>query len=206
MLLFLSGMMNNWCCFVTFRQKKSRRNGIGVYLFCMSIVNQLNLTFLVIRFLHLTADTINSYSSPSFDAMFCKLANYCLLTSTRITYWLSSLIAIERLYVVVFLNGHWLKSPHIARRISFIIMITVLIASAYELAFIKSEISGGDGEVAVCVMIFPINAPAWTYLHNTIMIIDSLVPFLINLVCTIGIICIITKKKMNANVQAVCKY
>jgi hypothetical protein len=172
----------------------------------MSIVNQLNAVFLVIRFLHLTVDVVSPYAFSTFDTVFCKLANYCLLSLTRITYWLSTLIAIERLYVAVFLNGRWFNSPQIAHRISSLIIVTILITSAYELVFIKSEISGDDGDAAVCVMIFPHNAPWWKYLHNAIVIIDSLFPFLINLVCTIGIICIVTKKKMNANVQAVCKY
>ncbi|CAF4183229.1 unnamed protein product, partial [Rotaria magnacalcarata] len=202
-LLFLVGIINNLCCFITFRRKKCRHNGIGEYLLLMSVINQLNLTFLVIRFLHMTANTFNPYSFPTFDTIFCKLVNYCLLTSTRITYWLSSLIAIERLYVVVFLSGRWLKNPYIARRISFAIVATIFLLSAYELAFIKSEISGGDGSVAVCVMIFPVDDPTWKDLHNSVVIIDSLTPFLIDLISTIDIICIVTKKKMNANAPSV---
>ncbi|CAF2198648.1 unnamed protein product [Rotaria magnacalcarata] len=151
----------------------------------------------------MTANTFNPYSFPTFDTIFCKLVNYCLLTSTRITYWLSSLIAIERLYVVVFLSGRWLKNPYIARRISFAIVATIFLLSAYELAFIKSEISGGDGSVAVCVMIFPVDDPTWKDLHNSVVIIDSLTPFLIDLISTIDIICIVTKKKMNANAPSV---
>jgi hypothetical protein len=116
------------------------------------------------------------------------------------------LIAIERLYVVVFFSGSWLKNPHIARRISFIIVMIILFLSAYEFAFIQAAINSDDSKTAVCVMIFPVDAPSWKYVHNVTVSIDSLAPFFINLVCTIGIICIVTKKKMNANAEAARKY
>lgn len=205
-LLFLIGLWNNLCCFATFQQKKCRHNGIGEYLFYMSIVSQLNLTFLLVRFLHLATNTLHSHSFSTFNTMFCKLINYCLLTSTRLTYWLSSFVGIERLYVVMFFNENWLKSPHIARRIVLIISMMILLLSGYELAFIQSAISGDDGGTSVCVMIFPVATPSWKVLHNIIVIIDSLSPFLINLLCTIGIIFIVTKAKMNVNTRAACKY
>ena len=205
-IFFFVGLLNNLCCFVTFRQKKCRHNGVGEYLLYMSVINQLSLTYLLNRFLHLTINSLHPHPSLAFNTIFCKLINYFLLTSTRLTYWFSSLIAIERLYVVVFLNGRWLKNPHIARRISFLIVMMILFLSAYELAFIQSAISSDDSETAVCVMIFPIDTPSWKDVHNAIVIIDSLAPFFINLVCMIGIICIVTKKRMNANVETERKY
>jgi hypothetical protein len=51
-----------------------------------------------------------------------------------------------------------------------------------------------------------VDIPSWKYLHYVIIVIDSLVPFLINLICTAGIICIVTKKKMNTNAGAARKY
>ncbi|CAM4808371.1 unnamed protein product [Rotaria magnacalcarata] len=201
-ILFLVGLLNNLCCFVTFRQKKCRHNGIGEYLLYMSIINQLSLTFLLSRFLHLATNIIHSHSFLPFNTIFCKLINYSLLTSTHLTYWFSSLIAVERLYVVVVLNGRWLKNPRIACRICFVIVMMILFLSAYELAFIQSAISGDNSEMTVCVMVFPVDIPSWKYAHNAIVVMNSLVPFFVNLICMIGIICIATKKKMNANAGA----
>jgi uncharacterized membrane protein YidH (DUF202 family) len=105
-LLFLLGLLNNICCFVTFRRPKCLRNGIGQYIFYMSIVNRINLT---IRLIHRTVNISNPYSYPTFDNALCKISSYLLTSSTHTTYWLSSLIAIERIYVVLFLNEQWLK-------------------------------------------------------------------------------------------------
>ena len=204
-LVFVLGLISNLCCFLTFRQRKCLRNGIGQYLLSMTVFNQINLACLVIRFTHLTININSQYSFPGLDAIFCKLSNYFLVTSTRLTQWLSSLIAIERLYVVVFLNAHWLKKPHIARRIIIISTLIILTISAYELVFIDSRESSDDGSNTICALTFPLDSTAWNHLHVTVMIITSMIPFLINLVCTLGIICIVTKKKMNANKRDVCK-
>jgi hypothetical protein len=200
-ILFLLGLVNNIFCFVTFRRPRCLRNGIGQYLLYMSAINQLNLILLIIRVIHLAVNIVYPYSSLAFDNTICKMLSYLLTSSNRIIYWLSSFIAIERIYVALFLNGQWLKKPHIARRLIFSIILSVLIINSYELAFIQSQIGHNDGHNAICVLIFPYNNRSWKELHKAVTIINALIPFLINLCCTTGIICVVTKKKMNANVR-----
>ena len=174
------------------------RNGTGHYLYAMSICNQLNLTFLVVRLIHLTLNIASPYSSPTLDGVLCRTSSYLLTTSTRMTYWLSSLIGIERVYVALFVNGQWLKKPHIARRIIVLAVVTILTVNAYQLVFIRSQISSDDGLNSMCTITFPTASTLWSSLHSTVTIIDSVAPFCINLLCTVGIICLVTKKKMNA--------
>ena len=50
----------------------------------------------------------------------------------------------------------------------------------------------------MCTITFPADHSFWLNLHGTMTIIDSVGPFLINLVCTVSIICLVTNKKMNA--------
>ena len=197
-ILFLLGVVNNVCCFVTFRRPRCLRNGTGHYLYAMSICNQLNLTFLVVRLIHLTLNIASPYSSPTLDGVLCRTSSYLLTTSTRMTYWLSSLIGIERVYVALFVNGQWLKKPHIARRIIALAVVTILTVNAYQLVFIRSQISSDDGLNSMCTITFPTASTLWSSLHSTVTIIDSVAPFCINLLCTVGIICLVTKKKMNA--------
>ena len=197
-LLFLIGLVNNACCFATFRRSKCLRIGTGHYLLLMSIFNQANLTFLIVRLVHLTMIIVSPHSAPLLDTVLCKSANYLLLTSTRIIYWLGSLIAIERLYVAFFVNGQWLKTPRIARRISALAIVTVLTVSSYELVFVHPQVSSDGEKHSSCTVTFPDDHSLWLHLHGTVEIIDSLAPFLINLCSTIGIICLVTKKKMNA--------
>ncbi|CAF1296853.1 unnamed protein product, partial [Adineta ricciae] len=196
-LLFLLGLFNNICCFLTFRRPKCRRNGIGMYLSYITLINQLNLSILVIRLIHLTLNISDFYSNPIFDNFICKISNYLLSSTTRIIYWLNSLIAIERVCVVLFLNKNWLKQKYIARRFIICITMCILVINAYELVFIQSEIRVNEENSTVCVLNFSLNNHLWKILHKIVTIINALLPFLINLCCTIMIIYISTKNKMN---------
>jgi mannose/fructose/N-acetylgalactosamine-specific phosphotransferase system component IID len=73
--------------------------------------------------------------------------------------------------------------------------------SAYHLVFIQSEVSSDEGHNAICVLNIPLNNHSWKVVHKVVTIINALIPFLVNLCCTITIIYIVTKKKMNANVR-----
>ena len=198
LLLLLVGLVNNLCCFATFRRPKCRRIGTGHYLYWMSICNQCNLAFLAVRLIHLALNISASHSSWLMNDILCKSSSYWLTTSTRLTYWLGSMISLERVYVAWFVNGQWLKRPHIARRIIVTIVITILVVNGYQWAFINSQISSDDGRHAMCAITFPSSPSIWFTLHSAVTIIDSLAPLAINLVCTVTIICIVTKNKMNA--------
>ena len=200
-LLLLCGLISNICCFVTFRQSKCLHNGIGQYLLSMSVINQWNLIFLLIRLVHLTMIISRPYSSPTLDTICCKLLNYLILTTTHIIYWLSSFIAMERLYVVIFLNGKRWKHPSTARRIIVILILTILFLDSYQIVFVRSEISSDVGLHSMCVMNLPSYSQSWSSIHMIVTILHSLGPFTINLFCTIGIIYIVTQKKIKVNAK-----
>ena len=136
---FFLALPNNLFSFVTLRRRSCLRHGVGHYLLWMSIINQLSLTFLLARLLHLTLNITSSFSSSSMtNDLLCKALNYLLSSSIRMVYWLTSLISIERLYTTLFLRDQWLKQPHIARRLILLTFFTVLISHLYELFFYKS--------------------------------------------------------------------
>jgi hypothetical protein len=202
-LLFLLGLLNNICSFVTFRRSKCLQTGIGHYLFWMSVFNQIDLTLLALRLTHLTLNTTDFRSDPRVDKVFCKTLNYLLIAFSRIPYWFVSLIAIERVYTTFFLRGQWLKKPHIAKRLIMITVSIILITGSYELHFVESHIDTENG--AVCMLHFRRDQHIWTNIHKIVTVTHTIVPFLINICCTMTISCIIIRKKMNINVRTVCK-
>jgi hypothetical protein len=168
----------------------------------MSIINQLNLGVLAARLIHLAVNITGMHSYPSMDQYLCKILSYLLTSSSRMVYWLSSLVAIERVYMTLFLSGRWLKKPHIARRLIVLTLVGILISDIHELVFIKSlpEINNDNG--GMCVIEFPINNQStWILFHHIISIINSILPLLINICCTITISCVIMKKKINILVR-----
>ncbi|UJR14502.1 hypothetical protein I4U23_001498 [Adineta vaga] len=195
-LMFLFGFVNNIFSFVTFRRPKCRRYGSGQYLLFMSIINQINLTVLILRLIHLIINIISRRFHPLVNIICCSVLNYLLKTSSRITYWLVALIAIERVYTTVFLNKRWLKKPYIARRLIIITTMCILVTGAYELAFVSSHSGFNDGKSAICILVFPQNSSIWMYLHQGVTIINALIPFLINLCSMITITYVVIKNKM----------
>jgi hypothetical protein len=164
----------------------------------MSIINQINLTILIARLIHLSISISGLQSHSIVDNILCKVLNYLLICFTRIAYWLVSFVATERVYTVVFLKGQWLKKPHIAQRLIALMFFIVISSGAYELVFVRSFLFNDDGNNSMCVIEFPVTSRSnWMLIHRIVSIIHSMLPLLINLCCTITMIYIITKTKLN---------
>jgi hypothetical protein len=113
-------------------------------------------------------------------------------------YWFSSLIAIERVYMSVVLNGQWLKQPRIARRLILITIFTTLISTVYECVFFRSLSINDITQRSMCIFEFPhAHRSQWMIVHLFVSTLHSVVPFIINLCSTITIGIMVVKKKMN---------
>ena len=197
-LIFLLAIPNNLFTFATFCRKPCRRNGIGYYLFTLSIINQIHLGLFLARLIHIIRNIATTSSASVIDGIFCKLLNYLLLSSGRLVFWLSSLVAIERLYTTLVLNGRWLKQPRIALRLIIVVSLVVLLSSMYELFFYKSLFIASSTHRWICMFDFPtLHQSFWIIYHLLISSFHSLLPFLINLCATIIISVVVVKKKMN---------
>jgi hypothetical protein len=198
LLIFFVALPNNLFSILTFRRQFLIGNSIAQYLFCMSVINQLNLGFLVARLIHLTTNIIGFHSDPTRDAFFCKAFSYLLFTSNRMVYWLSALVAIERMYMTLVVNGRWLSQTHVARRLTVLTLSTVLLSKMHEVFFVKSLSHVGGSAGGICILEFPdSHRSKWLKFHTCQSVIHSLMPLLINICSTITIICVVTKKKMN---------
>lgn len=202
LLAFVLAIPNNLFAFVTMNRRRCLRTGIGQYLLYMSVINQINLGFLATRLIHSAIKITGISSSSTGNDLLCKLFHYFLISSSRIVYWLSSFIAIERVYMTIFLNGRWLKKPHIARRLIALSIVGVFVTGAYETVFIGSFTDSYNRDRTMCVSAFPKNHRlTWRVVHVLVSILHSILPFLINLCSTITISAIVVQKRMNT-----CKY
>ena len=198
LLGFLVAIPNNVFSFVTFSRSPCLRTGVGHYLLCLSVINQINLGLFSARLIHLAISITSTSSASNWNNILCKLLNYFLLSSGRMVFWFSSLIAIERLYMTLVLNGRWLKQPHIARRLIALTIIGILLTTLYELFFYKSLFIADISQRSMCVFEFPMAYRyQWTTLHLLISTLNALVPLLINLCSTITISVVVVKKRMN---------
>ena len=195
---FLLAIPNNLFSFITLRQRPCLRNGVGHYLLYLSVINQINLGFFLLRLSHLINSMISGSTPSLTDEILCRSSNYLLTCSGRLVYWLSSLIAIDRVYMTVVLNGQLLGKPSTARRLILSTIMIVLISHCYELLFYKTFHDPDNPYRSFCVIEYPHHSRSlWSSIHLMNMIVHSLVPFFINLCSTITISVIMLKNKMN---------
>ena len=207
LLGFVVSIPSNLFSFVTLRRRSCLRQGVGNYLLAISVTNQLSLALLTARLIHLTVIIAISRSSPGVDHLFCKLLNYLLTCVTRLSPWLSSFVALERVYSVVFFNRRWFKQPHIARSLMFCIVGLILLSASYELVFVKSLISTENGNSAMCVIEYPSSRRSmWIFIHQLVSASHFLLPLVINLCSTVTIMRIVIKNKMNIRVAVHCEF
>ena len=161
---FLLASPNNLFSFITLRQRACLRNGVGHYLLSLSITNQINLAVFVVRLIHLIHSIIGGRTPSMTDEILCRSSNYLLTCSGRLVYWLSSLIAIERVYVTVVLNGQLLGKPSTARRLVAFTTMIVLISHCYELIFCMTFHDPNDPQRSFYVIEYP--HQSMFHLHN----------------------------------------
>ena len=204
---FLIGLPNNLFAGVTFQRPSCRHTGVGHYLLYMSLINQINLGFLAARLTHLSVIIADPQPFSMINHVLCKLLNYFLVCFTRVSYWFTSFVGLERAYTVIFLHGQWFKKPKTACRLMTLTLVLILLTSSYELVFVKLFTSTVEhNNNALCLMDFPIShRNMWIFIHQTISIAHSVLPLIINICSTMTIICIIIKNKMNIHGTIKCK-
>lgn len=196
---------SNLFAFVTLRRPSCLRTGVGHYLLALSVVNQLTLVFFTARVIHLTV-SITRMQSSVVNTVLCKIFNYCLTCSTRISYWLSSWVALERVYTTIFLHNQWFKQPHIARRLVLITCVIVALTAVDELFFMKSFSTVDGGHGSMCIADFSlIHRSLRLLLHQLISITNLVVPLLINICLTLVIVTKVIRTKLNLQKQQECK-
>ena len=206
-LLFFLALPNNLFSFITLRRRPCLLHGVGHYLLWMSVINQINLALFVARLVHLIVKISDISPSLIWDDLLCKSLNYLLSSSTRMVYWLTSIVSIERLCTSIFFNSHWLKKPRAARRGILITICGVFISDIYELLFYKSFASQADGQGSICVLqISHSDRTLWMTFHLLFLILNSLLPFLISLCCTVTVMSIVIKSKMNIRGAKECEF
>ena len=191
---FLLAIPNNLFTFLTVRRRSCLRCGIGHYLLWMSVVNQINLAFFLLRLVPMIVSVSDTSLTSRWNDGLCKSLNYLLSSSSRMVYWLTALISLERVYITLFLNGRWLKNLRTARRLLALMLIVVLLSDSYELLFYRSFL---DGLRSICVLDYSmVDRSTWLVLHLLFLIVHSLLPFLINLCSTITISVIVVRNRM----------
>jgi hypothetical protein len=186
-LIFLVGGLTNSASFVTFKRATPREIGIGNYLLILSIGNQCSLLSLLLKVIEITF-------LSHLGQIACKTVSYMLSVSTRYTYWLTSWIALERVYTVLFPFGNCQKKPRLAILISSITLIVIATMHVHEVLYIETITDLNDQTMCVT------NYSSYFSLYNYInVLIHYLVPFCTQIVSITVLIVFSARSRSRSN-------
>jgi hypothetical protein len=183
LLIFLFGFFNNLCSFLTFTRPKPRTFGVGNYLLIVSIVDQCSLLLLLLKIFHIIFGNNGTlFYYENFNFYSCKIVSYLLSVFTRITYWLTSFITMERLCIVLFPTSTILKRPHLALGWSIFVILTIFAMHAHEVLHYTTIVdpSYTSANVTLCVTNY---VQSFVSTYNRInVLIHYYIPFLIQVI------------------------
>ncbi|CAF1554525.1 unnamed protein product, partial [Didymodactylos carnosus] len=130
------------------------------------------------------------------DTILCKIITYLLSCLTRMSYWLTSFITIERVYVTKYPTGQWFKKPIIAKRVIIITVLGVLAAHIYEPIYYHIVSDPKYTEFGTwCVSHY---SSFWSIYNQITVFIHYVIPFLINFISTFILIILIAQNRSSA--------
>jgi hypothetical protein len=117
------------------------------------------------------------------------------------SYWLMVIVAIERVYVTWTVKGTWLKSPRIAKWIIAAIIIGTAACNVHELIYYQSIEDPKSPDInnsTLCVTSYPSGVATYNQVN---IILNYIMPFLINFLSTIILIILIVKRRVAATAK-----
>ena len=182
-LIFFIGLFNNLCSFVTFSRRKPCAFGVGIYLLAVSIADQCSLLLLVLKIIHVILGSDgNLFPYAAFNGYSCRIISYALSVFTRLTYWLTSFVALERLFVTLFPTSTLLKTtrlPIVVTLSTILIVSTMHLHEAWHYTTIADH-SYPSTNVTLCVTSYTESVVS-TY-NRVNIVLHYIVPFLIQII------------------------
>ena len=153
-LVFLIGLFNNFCGFLTFLRPQPRLIGAGNYLLIVSILNQCTLSSLLLKVIHIVLYGNGVlFDLTSLNLFLCKTIPFLLSAFTRANYWLTSLVTMERLSMVLFLALMTARKPKFALSLSLLIVTLVTGMHIHEVLYYNTVTNPAyaSAKITICV-------------------------------------------------------
>ena len=184
-VVFLIGLFNNMCSFITFKQPTPRKFGVGYYLLIVSCVDQIALFCLLFKFIAIMTELI--------DVGSCKAMSYLLSVMTRSTYWLTSWITMDRLLMILFPTSSFLKNPRVSIGISLFTSTVVFGMHAHEIVYytIIQHFSTGS---SICVM--NLETKLISNYNRISTLVHYFIPFFVQAICITLLIVLVARSRV----------
>ena len=146
-LVFILGGILNYATILTFNQTNLRKHSMAIYMRVLSLINQYSLFSLIMKIILILFDSL-------MNDLSCKILSYMHSVSIRCSFWLTSLIAIERVSYLLFPFTTILKKVHTAILLTISTLLIIGGMHIHELIYYM-KIKDLNGQTA-CVVDFSI--------------------------------------------------
>jgi hypothetical protein len=183
LLIFLFGFFNGLNSFLTFIRPKPRKFGVGNYLLIISIVDQCSLLLLLFKIIHIILGSNGTlFYYENFNLYPCKIISYLLSVFTRITYWLTSFVAIERLCLVLFPTSATLKNPRRVLGLSIFVILFVSSMHIHEAMYYTTIVDHSYTAINITLCVTNYAQSSVSTYNRVNVLVHYLIPFLLQII------------------------
>ncbi|CAF1686248.1 unnamed protein product, partial [Adineta ricciae] len=197
-LFIILGLINGICTMITFKNKKLREIGCGLYLLCSSVTTLIITVLFGLKFWIFICAQTSLITNRLFLQIQCISLDYLLRVFLHIDQWLNACIACERgINIIKGVHFSRKKSKQAAKLGMILLLIFNVLIFIHEPIY-RHLIDEFDEETKRiwCIVTYSSNLQTYNTIIGTF---QFFVPFLINLVSAL---ILITKKSLNqANIQ-----
>jgi hypothetical protein len=202
MIILALGLANGILSIMTFRSKKSRESGCGLYLLCSSITSILTTIIFTFKFWLAVLSQNVTITNRSYLKFSCTTTDMLLQVFINSIEWLNAAVSIERAYIVIkSVTFQKAKTKRIAK-IIIPILIGIIILTTIHDPLHRHLIDDPEEQRTWCIISFSDKMQ----LFNSIMkIFHFLTPFIFNIGSAITIIITISRHRSKTKKQITYK-
>ena len=203
-IIIIGGIINGVLSLITFKNRKTRESGCGIYLLCSSIIILLLMISFTIKFWILIVSQIGLITNRLFLTIQCHSIDFLIRFCLTMDQWLTAFVSIERAYITIkTIHFNQKKTRLIAKWTIFGLGLVTIGTNIFDPIYrdLFEEDNDDEQKRLWCI----VNYPSAVRIANLIInIFHFIVPFIINL--TSAIIIIIIKVQKRASVQTQLNY
>jgi hypothetical protein len=181
--IFIISVFSNLCNILTFVSKNTRKVGVGNYLIIVSIVNIISVALLFAKIIYILLGSAGFIVKNKTNSFLCKSLSPLLSISTRVNYWLTSLVSIERLCTILFPTMTTIKKPRLALLLSFIVIALLCGAHIHEFLHyivVTANLHQPNSTATLCLTNF--EQQRWSLYNRINVLLHHFAPFLIQVI------------------------
>ena len=194
-IMIIVGLINGILSFFAFRSKEARQVGCGYYLLGSAITTLLTSLMLALKFSILLCAQMSIITNEIFLNLQCYSFDYLLLVCLNMDRWLNACVAIDRA-LNVFKGTHFdkKKSKQIAKYMISCLVVFIMISTIYDPIHrqLVNDDSNDEHRRVWCIVSY---SSQLLSINQSIHMFHFFVPFLINIISSLIIIILSTKRQ-----------